>query len=94
MFVLFLNDIVQGLHPATNVTMYADDTKIWRNIIENDDHLILQRDIDYLFDWAIRNKMRFHPSKCKVLMVSKINPSSNLCSAVCTILLDHGEKDP
>ena len=59
LFVLFLNDIVQGLDPATNVTMYADDTKIWRKMIENDDHLILQRDIDYLFDWAIRNKMRF-----------------------------------
>ena len=74
LFVLFLNDIVQGLDLVTNVTMYADDTKIWRKMIENDDHLILQRDIDYLFDWAIRNKMRFHPSKCKVLMVSKINP--------------------
>ena len=45
LFVLFLNDIVQGLDPATNVTMYADDTKIWSN----------------MFDWAIRNKMRFHP---------------------------------
>ena len=54
--------------------MYADDTKIWRKMVENDNHLILQRDIDYLFDWEIRNKMRFHPSKCKVLMVSRINP--------------------
>ena len=74
LFVFFLNDIVQGLDPATNVTLYADDTKIWRKMIENGGHLIFQRDIYYLFDWAIRNKMRFHPSKCKVLMVSKIDP--------------------
>ena len=38
------------------------------------DHLKLQRDIDYLFDWALKNKMKFHPSKCKVLMVSKFSP--------------------
>ena len=38
------------------------------------DHLHLQRDIDYLFDWALKNKMKFHPSKCKVLMVSKFSP--------------------
>ena len=38
------------------------------------DHLQLQRDIDYLFDWALKNKMKFHPSNCKVLMVSKFSP--------------------
>ena len=74
LFVLFMNDIVEGLDPATNINMYADDTKIWRRMIDHDDHLILQRDIDYLFDWASKNKMKFHPSKCKVLMVSKFNP--------------------
>ncbi len=39
-----------------------------------DDHYILQKDIDYLLDWAIRNKMTFHPSKCKVLSVSSFRP--------------------
>ena len=54
--------------------MYADDTKLWREITCENDNVILQSDIDYLMDWAIRNKMRFHPSKCKVLMVSSFNP--------------------
>ena len=74
LFVLFLNDIVDGLGSGTNIMMYADDTKIWRQIDSYDDHIIIQRDIDYLLDWAIRNKMKFHSSKCKVLMVSKFNP--------------------
>ena len=39
-----------------------------------EDYDTIQRDIDYLLDWAIRNKMKFHPAKCKVLSVS--NPSS------------------
>ena len=74
LFVLFLNDIVEGLDPSTNIIMYADDTKIWRRMEDPDDHLVLQKDIDYLFDWALKNKMRFHPSKCKVLMVSRFYP--------------------
>ena len=31
-------------------------------------------DIDYLVDWALRNKMKFHPSKSKVLSISLFRP--------------------
>ena len=69
-----MNDIVAGLNPGTNIMMYADDTKIWRQMVNFDDHITLQKDIDYLMDWSLRNKMKFHPSKCKALMVSRLNP--------------------
>ena len=74
LFVLFLNDITSGLDMETKILMYADDTKIWRQINEYDDHLQLQKDVHYLLDWSVRNKMKFHPSKCKVLMISRFNP--------------------
>ena len=74
LFVLFINDISVGLSPGTNIMLYADDTKIWREMISEDDYIAVQKDIDYLLDWAMRNKMKFHPSKCKVLSVS--NPNS------------------
>ena len=51
--------------------------------IENYDHLILQRDIDYLFDWAIRNKMQF-PKLILLLLI--------FCRLYNSIY--HGEKDP
>ena len=51
--------------------MYADDTKIWREIKCENDHDVLQRDIDSLVNWTLQNCMKFHLSKCKVLMVSK-----------------------
>ena len=35
------------------------------------DHIILQKDIDTLHDWATRNNMKFHPSKCCVLPVTR-----------------------
>ena len=71
LFVLFLNDITCGISDKTNILMYADDTKIWREINCESDHHILQKDIDYLYDWALKNKMKFHPSKCKALMVNR-----------------------
>ena len=74
LFVMFLNDIVTVISPDTKILMYADDTKIWRQINCEYDHITLQKDIDSLFDWAIVNKMNFHPSKTKVLMVSKYKP--------------------
>ena len=51
--------------------MYADDTKIWREISDWNDHLALQNDINSLFHWACVTKMSFHPQKFKVLSVAK-----------------------
>ena len=69
LFVLFINDLPTGLSPGTDLALYADDTKIWRSIASERDHLILQNDILYLNEWASLNKMKFHPMKCKVVSV-------------------------
>ena len=69
LFVLFINDLPLGLSEGTDVALYADDTKIWRAIRSMSDCTSLQSDIDYLNDWALLNKMKFHPSKCKVLVI-------------------------
>ena len=70
LFVLFINDIFSCISEGTNVALYADDTKIWRDILSSNDHHILQNDINMLFDWSITNRMNFHPRKCKVLTVT------------------------
>jgi hypothetical protein len=70
LFVLFINDMSECISEGTNIALYADDTKIWRRICSWKDHEILQADIDSLFAWAERNKMRFHPKKCKVVIVT------------------------
>ena len=61
--------------PVLDWGLYADDTKIWREIKCWNDHEILQNDIKSLFQWATRNKMKFHPQKCKVLRVVRNSPS-------------------
>ena len=70
LFVLFINDMFSCISTDTNIALYADDTKIWREIKCFDDHYALQRDIDNLLKWSLDNKMKFHPSKCKALAVT------------------------
>ena len=70
LFVIFINDLPEGLSSGTNISLYADDTKVWREIHSEQDHVILQQDIDYLNNWSLSNKMKFHPGKCKVLSVN------------------------
>ena len=74
LFVLFINDIYENIEPNTNITLYADDTKIWREIKSNNDCDILQKDIDALYTWSKNNKMSFHPDKCKALSLYDFRP--------------------
>ena len=74
LFVLFINDLPQGLSPGTELALYADDTKIWRRVQSESDHDALQNDINYLYRWSIENKMNFHPQKCKVVSVASLPP--------------------
>ena len=74
LFVLFINDLPNGLSDGTNLALYADNTKIWRNINSDNDHEILQGDIVHLNNWASQNMMTFHPQKCKVVSVSHREP--------------------
>ena len=76
LFVLFINDLPDCVSSETKIALYADDTKIWRNIVNYDDHEALQKDISSLLAWANANKMKFHPTKCKILSLTyKLPPN-------------------
>ena len=70
LFVLFINDMHSVISPGTDIALYADDTKIWREIVLDQDQIFLQKDIDNLYQWSDVNKMNFHPDKCKVVAVT------------------------
>ena len=79
LFVIFINNMFSCVSEGTNIALYADDTKIWREMSWFEDHAILQKDIDNLFLWSINNRMRFNPSKCKALAVTRrVNVLDNL----------------
>ena len=74
LFVLFINDIYESIDGNSNINLYADDTKLWREINNYADCAILQKDIDRLHKWCIVNNMKFHENKCKVLTVTNSKP--------------------
>ena len=69
LFVLFINDMYENINKDTNIALFADDTKIWRDIKSEADCEILQKDINTLTTWSRKNKMSFHPDKCKALII-------------------------
>ena len=74
LFVLFMNDLPQDISEDTHLALYADDTKIWRSIKNEEDIFQLQKDINNFHMWSINNKKMFHPYKCKVVTI-KHQPS-------------------
>ena len=95
LFVLFINDIVDVISPDTRVLLYADDMKVWRKINSPQDQVALQADITNLHQWSLRNKMKFHPSKCKVLRSTlKTNPLLTQYNMADTVLaVTENERD-
>ena len=86
LFLLFINDIYIGINEDTNIGLYADDTKMWRTIYSEHDCVLLQKDIDTLHDWSLKNKMHFHPEKCKILQIHNNEP---LCTQLFPIAQHH-----
>ena len=69
LFVKYINDLSHNLE--TNETMFADDTKIYGEIKNEDDNTKLQDDLNKLDEWSQKWLLKFHPDKCKVLNLSK-----------------------
>ena len=77
-FLIYINDIGDNLSPGTNLRLFADDSLLYREIKSYLDTIILQKDLDALQAWEIKNKMEFHPGKCQVLRVTnKLQPIIN-----------------
>ena len=99
LFVLFINDLPSSLNAGTDIALYADDTKIWRPIASEEDHIILQSDINTLLEWSIINKMNFHPSKCKAVSVHNrpspldMLPSVRFCYHLGDVLLEYADNE-
>ena len=51
--------------------MFADDTKLYRTIITEDDTTSFQDDIDSLVDWSAFWQLPFKELKCKCMHIGK-----------------------
>ncbi|CAH2105171.1 unnamed protein product [Euphydryas editha] len=63
LFTLFINDLPTVVK-FSKTFMYADDLKIARVINTIHDSIMLQKDLDELFEWCLHNEMYLNPKKC------------------------------
>jgi hypothetical protein len=54
--------------------VFADDTKIFRNITDGEDKEILQDDLENLGNWSNTWLLKFHPEKCKHMNIARVEP--------------------
>ena len=68
-FQLYINDLPDNV--ASNVSMFADDTKIYRPITSHEVTTILYNDLDFLPCWSAKWLLNFNLHKCKVMSITK-----------------------
>lgn len=67
LFLLYINDLPDNID--STLYMYADDTKVYREIILPDDNRILQDDLNKMCKWSETWLLKFHPNKCNSIAI-------------------------
>ena len=82
LFVLFINDIYKCFRHC-NFLLYADDLKIYREIINMDDHIKIQEDLNRFSIYCSSNKLNLSLNKCKSITFTKKRYISNFHYSLC-----------
>ena len=68
LFMLYINDINNAI--KSQIKLYVDDSVLYRNILNQDDQIILQNDLDTISSWAEKWLMELNINKCSVLSIT------------------------
>lgn len=69
LFVVYINDLPDATDSPTY--LFADDTKIYRRVTNDQESKELQDDINNLQEWSDRWLLKFHPDKCVHMKIGK-----------------------
>ena len=76
LFVIFINDLPTQV--KSDLFLFADDTKIFRNIRSEDDRETLQKDINTMFEWANKWQLEFPLDKCVSMSINNKEDQSRM----------------
>ena len=62
LFLLFINDMPDDI--MSSIKIFADDTKVYKDVQTEEDMLTLQKDVYALCDWSLKWQLTFNASKC------------------------------
>ena len=71
LFVCYINDMPDVVDSP--IHMFADDTKIFRQMTAQSDQVTLQIDLRQLEAWTKKWQLRFNEEKCKVMHLGQYN---------------------
>ena len=67
-FLIYINDIESQI--TSSISLFADDSALYRPIYSESDSLSLQEDIFKFLKWANTWQMAFNVNKCKLLCIT------------------------
>jgi len=65
LFICFINDMPEVVRSF--IYLYADNSRIFREVNNEEDSRSLQRDLDQLVQWEGMWQLRLNVDKCKVM---------------------------
>ena len=71
LFLIYINDMPSQVSKGTCIRLFADDCLVYQHIQNVNDQTILQQDLDYLHNRAVRWGMTFNPSKCYIMHITR-----------------------
>ena len=77
LFVIYISTLVDK-SKQSEIFLYADDLKMFKEIKTDEDTNALQQDLDSLYDWTRYSCLKFHPEKC-VAMRYKSSKNNEKC---------------
>ena len=76
LFIIYINTIIQSAN-CSNMYLYADDLKIFKEITSEEDTEALQLLLDKMYDWTRYSLLQFHPSKCNTMRLTTPRNNKN-----------------
>ena len=74
LFIIYINDLPDAVCSSSSIKIFADDTKIYRNVSLGSGSEQLQRDLDALVAWSDRWQLPYSEAKCNTLHLGPCSP--------------------
>jgi len=76
LFLIFINDIGDVIRNA-EFLLFADDLKLYKNISSHEDRLLLQDDLNNVYNWSLLNGLPLNIGKCNSISFGRENLKSD-----------------
>lgn len=70
LFVVYINTLPEVVENS-EVFLFADDTKAFKEVHTKNDCDSLQTDINNMYKWTEKSLLKFHPDKCGIMRIGK-----------------------